>query len=196
MVHRIQRILSALLIGGLLICPVFAASTFPDVDGYEEFAEAVAYVNEAGIMVGDNHGNFNPYNTMTRAEIATLICRVLDQSDNLKLSNNFPDVPTNHWANPYIGKAVELGIVNGYDTGKFGPSDNVTYEQAITVIIRGIGYTEDAENMGGYPDGYLTLAGELGLLDNISAQKGEAISRADIAILLYNYYIPTFLRGE
>lgn len=192
----LKYVLVCALIGGALVYPAFAEGPFPDVDGYEEFAEAVAYVKEVGIMVGDDQGNFNPYKTVTRAEMATIICRLLGQTDGLKRSNDFSDVPTKHWANTYVGKAAELGIINGYGNGKFGPSDNVTYEQAVTMIIRGIGYTEDAENMGGYPDGYLDLAKGLGLLDGISAQKSEALSRADIATLLYNYYIPAFLRGE
>ena len=117
MVRRIQCVLLALLVGVFLICPVLAASLFPDVNGYEEFAEAVAYVNRAGIMVGDTNGNFNPYKTVTRAEMATIICRMLGRADGLKSSNDFSDVPTNHWANTYIGKAAELGIVNGYGGG-------------------------------------------------------------------------------
>lgn len=196
MKHRLKQLAAMILAGGFLICPVFATSPFPDVDGYEEFAEAVAYVKETGVMVGDDQGNFNPYKTVTRAEMATIICRLLDQTDGLTASNDFSDVPTGHWANTYVGKAVKLGIVNGYGNGKFGPSDNVTFEQAVTMIVRGIGYSDDAENRGGYPDGFLNLAENLGLLEGISAQKGEALSRADIAILLYNYYIPAFLRGE
>lgn len=191
MVRRVRCLLLALLAGGLLICPVFATSAFPDVDGYEEFAEAVAYVNEAGIMVGDDFGNFNPYKTVTRAEMATIICRMLDLANSLKPSNDFSDVPINHWANTYISKAVELGIVNGYGDGRFGPSDNVTYEQAVTMIIRAIGGDDVAQEYGGYPDGYLTAADENGLLKNILAKKGEALSRSDIAIILYNYFLLT-----
>lgn len=186
MAHRIQCMLLALLMGGLLIFPALATSSFPDVGGYEEFAEAVAYVKEAGIMIGDNKGNFNPYNTMTRAEMATLVCRMLDQTDGLKPSNDFPDVPANHWANPYVGKAVELGLVNGYSNGKFGPSDNVTYEQMVTLIVRALGGTELATEAGGYPDGYLSLAEQHGFLENIHAKKGEPPSRGDIAVILYN----------
>lgn len=196
MIRKIRCILLMLLMGGLLICPAFAASHFPDVNGYEEFAEAVEYVHKAGIMVGDNNGNFNPYTTVNRAEMATIICRMLNVDKDLATSTQFTDVPVGHWANGYISKAASFGIVNGYGGGKFGPSDAVTYEQAVTMIIRGIGFTEDAENMGGYPDGFLNLAENLGLLEGISAQKNEALSRADIAILLYNYYIPVFLRGE
>ncbi len=129
MVHRIRCMLLMLLLGGLLICPAFAAPSFPDVTGYEEFAKAVSYVNEAGIMVGDNNGNFNPYKTVTRAEMATIVCRMLNMDKGLLTSTRFTDVSIGHWANGYISKAASLGIVNGYGGGKFGPSDSVTYEQ-------------------------------------------------------------------
>ena len=52
-------VMSVLLIGVIIICPAFAASSFPDVDENADYAEAVAYVSEIGIMVGDERGNFN-----------------------------------------------------------------------------------------------------------------------------------------
>ena len=186
MMRKIRCILLMFLIGVLLICPVFAASSFPDINGYEEFAEAVAYVNEAGIMIGDNNGNFNPYTTVNRAEMATIVCRMLNVDKDLATSTQFTDVPVGHWANGYVGKAASLGIVNGYGGGKFGPSDDVTYEQAVTMIIRAWGGEPEAKELGGYPEGYLTMANNYSLLKGVSAKKGEPLSRADIAIIIYN----------
>lgn len=188
MKRKIRCLFVELLIGVMIFCPVFAASAFPDVDGYEEFAEAVAYVNEAGIMVGDNKGNFNPYNTVTRAEMATIICRMLNLTDGLKASNDFSDVPTSHWANIYVSKAAELGIVNGYGNGRFGPSDNVTYEQAVTMIVRAIGFADAAAELGGYPDGFIAFAEDAELTAGIQAEKGDPLSRSDIAMIIYAYY--------
>lgn len=189
MAHRIRCMLLALLVSGLLICPAIAASSFPDVSGYEEFAEAVAYVNEAGIMIGDNNGNFKPYTTVNRAEMATIVCRMLKVDKDIATSTQFTDVPAGHWANGYVGKAASLGIVNGYGGGKFGPSDDVTYEQAVTMIIRAIGGNEVALEYGGYPDGYMFVAEENALLDGVNAKNSEPLSRSDIAQILYNYYI-------
>lgn len=187
MKHRIQHILASLLTITLLACSASAMS-FPDVDDYLDYAVAVDYVSELGIMVGDDQGNFNPHKTVTRAEMATIICRVLDETENLSSSTAFSDVPTSHWANAYVGKAAELGIVSGYGGGEFGPSDSVTYEQAVTMVIRAIGEGDAAVEYGGYPDGFLAVAKENSLLDGILAEKGEPLSRADIALLLYNYY--------
>lgn len=187
MKHKIRCILAGMLAITLLSCPAFAMS-FPDVDDYLDYAAAIDYVSELGIMVGDDQGNFNPYKTVTRAEMATIVCRMLDETENLPSSTVFTDVPVGHWANAYIGRAAELGIVSGYGGGKFGPSDSVTYEQAVTMVVRAIGESDVAIKYGGYPDGFLAVAKEKSLLGEILAEKGELLSRADIAVLLYNYY--------
>ena len=180
-----RRGLAAVLTGVLLICPAFASS-FPDVDDTADYAEAVEFVNELGIMIGDDKGNFNPDKTVTRAEMAAIVCRMLGETEGLTTSNDFTDVPIGHWANAYIAKAVEYGIVNGYGDGRFGPSDAVTYEQAVTMVVRAAGCAGEAQELGGYPDGFLAVALEFGLLHGINAQTGDAFSRANVAILIYN----------
>lgn len=184
--RKIQCLLVGLLVSGFLIYPAFAASSFPDVDVQSEYAEAIAYVNEAGIIMGDDKGNFNPNKSVSRAEMVALICRMLGETENLQKSSDFFDVPTNHWANTYVSKAVEFGIVNGYGNGKFGPDDDVTYEQAVAMIIRAVGGELESQEYGGYPDGYFTVADENGLLQNVSANKGEPLSRANVAVIIYN----------
>lgn len=185
---KIQSIVAAILAMVLLTCPALAASSFPDVNENAEYAEAVEYLNEVGIMQGDNKGNFNPNKTVTRAEMAAIICRMLGETENLPSSTAFNDVPAGHWANGYVGKAAELGIVGGYGNGKFGPSDPVTYEQAVTMVVRAVGHNDDAESMGGYPNGFLTYAENAGFLNGINSKIGEAFSRANVALLLMNYY--------
>ena len=185
---KIRHLLAGVLVGAVLICPATAASPFPDVDEYAPYAEAAEYVKEQGIMVGDDHGNFNPSQTVTRAEVATIVCRMLGQTENLSVSNTFTDVPVSHWANKYIAKAEELEIVGGYGNGKFGPSDMVTYEQAVTMVVRALGGAELAADAGGYPDGFMSVAQTYGFLIDVQAEVGEPLSRADIAIIIFNSY--------
>lgn len=113
MKKKLRRLIAGILVGGTLICPVFAAPLFPDVDENAEYAEAVAYLKDVGIMRGDDKGNFNPNKTVTRAEMATIVCNMLGETEGLTVSEAFSDVPTTHWANKYIAKAEELGIISG-----------------------------------------------------------------------------------
>ena len=174
---KVRYLLAGVLVGTILICPTMAASVFPDVDEYVYYAEAVEFVNDAGIMCGDDKGNFNPNKTVTRAEMATIVCRMLDETENLTISN--------------ITKAAEFSIVSGYGNGKFGPNDPVTYEQAVTMVVRAVGRTGQIQVPTNYPDGFLQTALDNDWLDGISSEKGEFLSRADIAVLIYNYYMNT-----
>lgn len=184
---KIQGVLAGLLSICLLTCSASAMS-FPDVDSNSPYSTAIEYVSTIGIMVGDNQGNFNPNGIVNRAEMATIVCRVLGQTENLSKSNVFTDVPMEHWANANISKASELGIVGGYGNGKFGPGDQVTFEQAVTMIVRAIGEGVRANSNGGYPNGYLLVAREHNLLEGIQATQGQGLSRGAVAMLLYNYY--------
>ena len=189
MKNKLRVIFVSTLVLSLLTCPAFAVSSFPDVDASEEYTKAVEYLNSVGIMVGDDQGNFNPDKPVSRAEMATIICRLLGETENLPTSTQFSDVPTTHWANKYVSKAAELGIVNGYGDGKFGPSDTVKYEEALTMLVRTQGLEELALATDGYPDGYINVACEYGFTDWVAAEKGDKLTRWQIAMILYNVII-------
>lgn len=89
---KIQSIVAGLLAATLLTCSA-SAKDFPDVDSNSPYSAAIQYVSELGIMVGDSNGNFNPNGIVNRAEMATIVCRVLGQTENLSKSNVFTDVP-------------------------------------------------------------------------------------------------------
>lgn len=186
---KARCLLAGILIAVMLICPVSAASAFPDVDANASYAEAAAFLSELSIMVGDEKGNFNPDKSVTRAEMAAVICRILGETEGMSADGGtFTDVPAGHWASGYISQAASLGIVNGYGNGNFGPGDTVTYEQAVTMIVRALGYENEADSAGGYPDGYLSIAQSIGLLNGVNVQKGTPLARKDVAIIVYNSY--------
>ena len=169
----------------LLPTATFAASPYRDVDQNAVYAEAVEYLRKTGIMVGDS-GYFNPDTSVTRAEMATIVCRVVGATKNLSTTTRFSDVPISHWANGYIAKAAELGIVNGTGDGKFSPSANVTYEQVLTMIVRAKGLVNRATPAGGYPYGSIQGAMVSGYTKGLSNKTGDYLQRSQIAMLLYN----------
>lgn len=184
--HKIQCTLASLLAILLLTCPALAA-TFPDVAEDAEYAGVVDYISNIGIMVGDDQGNFNPDKVVSRAEMATILCSLLGEKENLSTNGSvFLDVPASHWANKYITKAVSIGAISGYGNGNFGPSDTVTYEQALTMIVRAMGLEKEAVVAGGYPDGYIEIACDLGYTDWVTAEKGDLLSRWQVALIVGN----------
>ena len=118
-----------------------------------------AYADSFGLMKGYDDGTFKPDNNMTRAEFASALMRaaVITNPDAQPAEINFSDVDKSYWAYDDIAKAVSIGFINGYDDGTFRPEDNVTYEQAITMIFNVLGYKPVADLYGGYPHAYMSL---------------------------------------
>ncbi len=137
------------------------------------------------IMHGDEDGAFREEDNITRAEIAAVTCRMLgvDEENEKAEAVGFEDVADNHWASGYIENAQSLGILNGYGDGTFMPDNNITYEEAIKIFVTSLGYGERAMQLGGYPTGYLKVAEELSLSEEIEFSPTDFASRVDIAHL-------------
>lgn len=115
----------------------------------------------------------------------------------------FPDVPATHWASEQVKKCMDLGIVAGYDNGKFGPGDPVTGAQFATMLGRTFYakefalYSANANSSGGWYVPALLLASNVGMLQGTShlesgrsdawkASQGLNLTRLDMAMMLYN----------
>jgi hypothetical protein len=98
----------------------------------------------------------------------------------------FPDVPADHWASGYINVAVDVGVVVGYPDGTFLPENQVTFAEAIKMIVAGLGYTPKAEALGGYPGGYLAVAAEEEITDGVNVAGSLAANRGAIAMMVDN----------
>ena len=194
-----QRILALLLAAGLCLGLIAAAPAlaFSDVSG-EELSEAVEVLSGLGIVSGYSDGSYHPDDALTRAQFCKLAILTEghgDQAQGSAYRTRFSDVPGGGWAAPYINLACEEGLFAGYGDGRFGPDDPVTVGQAVTVVLRLLGYT--AEEIGPFwPEDYLNKAGALGLLDGLPADGGAGLTRGDAALLLYRVLRQTDRDGQ
>lgn len=168
---------------------VSAAPDFSDMEGHEN-AEAVARLELLNVLKGYPDGTFKPDNTITRAEFAAVAVRV-SGLENVAMAaqglpSGFTDVPAWHWASGYVGTASKMGIVNGIGNGLFAPETPVKYEEAITMIVRALGYEPMAQARGGYPFGYLIVANEIDLLEDAMGVQGTWATRAFVAQITDN----------
>lgn len=85
------------------------------------------------------------------------------------LEPTFEDVPTSHWGYEIIESVVASGLMNGGADGQFRPDDIVTIEQLAKCIVCLLGYESKAQYLGGYPNGYMRVATELGLLNGVKS---------------------------
>ena len=173
--------------GGEVAASGSVSSGFPDVPATASYAEAVKVLSEAGIIQGDTSGNFNPDRTVTRAQTAAFLCRMLgiEESAKVKKNTKFTDVPESYWASGYIAAIAERGVISGYADGSFKPDNPVTYAQIIKMLVCAWGYEDDANSRGGYPNGYIAIAKELNILTGISFSKSATGPRRDVAALMY-----------
>ena len=159
--------------------------SFPDVPQDADYAQAVSMLAELEIITGDERGNFNPDSTVTRGEMAAILCRLLEEPQAGK-DTGFQDVSSDHWAAGYVTRAVELGFVNGYGNGNFGPQDPVTCEQVVKMLVCAWGYEEEAQAEGGWPQGYWNVAGDLGIRQEVTAGPTENAPRSAVAVFCCN----------
>lgn len=78
------------------------------------------------------------------------------------------------------------GVVEGNGDGTFAPDDAVTYAQAIKMLVVAIGYKPNAERVGGYPIGYVTVAAQQGVTKGITAVVNDPVKVKDVRILVDN----------
>ena len=76
------------------------------------------------------------------------------------------------------------GFFEPFFVSIFDPQGNVTYDQAITMVMRALGYTEAGLN-GTYPSAFVSKAVGLGALKGLTSGSQEA-NRADMAQLIFN----------
>lgn len=164
-----------------------ATSRYPDVASDAKYAEAVNVLSALEIIKGDDQGNFNPDKNITRAEFSKILCTLYGAGELGNAVTVFNDVPSSHWASGYVNYANQLGFINGYGDGNFGPEDQVTYEQAIKMLVCAMGYAYMADDNGGYPSGYMMVAADKNLTNKVTIKNQTAPAiRSDIAIMAYN----------
>ncbi len=182
-------IVTALCVG-LLAVPVFGFSDIAD----NTTAQNAAVLETMGVMVGDGNGNFLPDQQLTRSQFCKMTIVALQSQDQEPLYRNrtvFPDVLASHWARGYINLAVstkigeEVPLIRGLSNGTFAPDRAITYGEAVTILMRVLGYSDlDAGML--WPQGYLDLAGEVGLTQGLNLGAYDTVTRGQAASLFCN----------
>ncbi len=186
---NLKKVLALVVVFTMVLSTVAFAS-YPDVDATADYAGAVELLSALSILKGDDTGNFNPDNNITRAEFAAVVCRALGlegSANGAKGVTDFTDVAADHWASGYINLASQQKIINGMGDGTFAPESDVTYTQAVKMLVVALGYEPMAEKKGGYPAGYLATANSIGLTDGVPSTASDvAALRSTVAMLTAN----------
>lgn len=189
MKRRILSIILAVALMAALVVPASAAqsiSAFTDITDAET-AESVEVLRLLGVINGKSATKFDPYAKLTRAEFCKMAIIMLGREEaepSYRTRTIFSDVTATHWARGYINLAAsgEKAIISGKGNGKFDPNSDITWAEALTILVRVLGYT-DADTDMQWPDGYIALASNIELTKGVAVKASSAISRAEAARL-------------
>ena len=147
---------------------------------------AMGKLHSYGIVEGDPDGDFRPYSTITRAEMAKVLSKMRGLNPNAPEFPTFSDVSASHWAHSYIECINAEGIIEGNGDGTFSPEANILFKDAVKMIVSAMGYAPKAEQMGGYPHGYAMVANQLGVTKDIDHALDVECVRNTVFKMLYN----------
>ena len=176
--------LTAAMISGLMVMGSSAAS-YADVTS-EDNQEAIEVLQAVEIMVGDENGDFNPDQNVTRNEMAVIMSNLMEYNvASYKNTSPFTDVPA--WAEPYVAACWTNGITAGYSDTIYGGSDTVTTAQAALMLMKALGYFQYASDFGSDWQLATTRQGNaIDLFVGVDSGVTQAMTRNDVAQLVLN----------
>lgn len=183
-----KKILLFLILTTILFLSISAEAeaVFSDTPPTASYNGALDRLASLGILSGNEKGEFRPYDILTREEFAKIIITAAgleDTADTLKGSTIFPDVNPYGWSSGYINAAYYKGYIAGMPDGRFHPKEGISFAQACTILVRALGYT-DSDVSGQWPKNYIEKAKSIGLIDGISLNSNEAVSRWVCAVMV------------
>lgn len=163
------------------------AATFSDISERPVVEQdAIKKAVALGIIEGYEDGTFGPDKTITRAEFAKIAVTAAGAKDTATMleanASNFKDVKANSWYTGWINAGESLGIFKGDANGNFRPNDTISNQEAITVMLRLLGYNDNLT--GSWPVNYVTKANQINILDDVNIVASAAAKRGDIVIML------------
>ena len=164
-------------------------AAFKDADKID-YKEAVDVMNAVGVFIGDEKGNFNAKDNLTREQAAKIIAYLElgeKAADALVGSATFTDVAATRWSAGFVSYCAQAGVVAGYD-GKFDPAGQLTALQFGKMLLVEIGYDAKAAGMVGTDWAINTskLIATTGLMNGIDGSVNQVLSREKAAQMTLN----------
>ena len=194
----LSALLSAALCAGMCV-PAFAAGpTFTDVPVTHWAYTAVEKASEAGLMNGYGGTLFGQNDPITRGQMVQILYNYY--GEDCGTNSGFSDVPASVWYAKAVTWASKKGVVSGYSNGTFGPDNQLTREQMVTILYNvadkpetnpsAISQYSDYHQVASYAaDGFAWAVSNKvvsGTSSTTLSPRGTA-TRAQVAVILVRY---------
>ena len=165
-------------------------AAFKDADKID-YKEAVDVMNAVGVFIGDEKGNFNAKDNLTREQAAKIIAYLElgeKAADALVGSATFTDVAATRWSAGFVSYCAQAGVVSGNGDGTFAPAGQLTALQFGKMLLVEIGYDAKAAGMVGTDWAINTskLMATTGLMNGIDGSVNQVLSREKAAQMTLN----------
>lgn len=168
----------------LLICFSFLFSAVPIQAATSQQQHAGEQLRVLGILTGYEDGSLGLDQSVTRAEMATILVRTLGLKvdQNAEKNKDFQDVKDGYWAKNFIQAAATRGLVSGYKDGTYKPLSNITFNEMITMLIRSHGTSP--KDGAKWPQSYIDPAKNIGLIQQ-DMDGAKKVTRGEVAFYLW-----------
>ena len=192
--RNLKKILALVLALVMSFSLMATANAFTDSDKINgTYEEAVEVLSGLKVFQGYDNGSFVPQGSITRAEVAAIIYRIVtgdvaDKQVGIYADyNKFNDVKSTSWYAGYVNFCANAEYIKGYDAKTFGPNDPVTGYQALAMILRAVGYDKNGEFTGSDWQVQTAAVGKkLSITNNVSeGTLGTAATREVVAEILF-----------
>ncbi|HEY0828088.1 MAG TPA: S-layer homology domain-containing protein [Bacilli bacterium] len=124
---------------------------YADRAGISDWAlTSVQMAQSSGLMVGVSRQElrFNPKNSVTRAEFATILMKLIGESPTDGVTTGYADVNAGLWYSGYIAAAKLKGAAAGITETKFAPNQPITRQDAAMMLAKALQLqTESGEKL-------------------------------------------------
>jgi hypothetical protein len=178
----------ALILGSISVASAASGKVrLTDIDGNAN-EEAIQVAYDLNIVEGTPEGAYEPEKAINRAEFAALITRALAIPESARASyttTTYKDTSGYGWAVPYLAILQQKGIMKGDGYGNAMPGRQISPNEAVTMILRAIGYTDNASVLvGQWPANYVSLGQSQLLYEKVS--NDVQMNKASAAQMIYN----------
>lgn len=196
-----KRKILAMLLAVVMICSLFVspalaaddegivaisanteAPKFTDLEEGHWAESAIIRWAEEGIIEGDGDGTINPARSLKRAELATVLTRLLGLKDKAS-ADTFSDVAANAWYADAVLKCAKAGIMLGDGTGKANPEAPIDRQQTIVMVGRALGVKpatghsldrfDDGDTVADWAAPYMIALTDMNILNGLPIGEGD-----------------------
>ena len=177
---RIRSLTSCAVMLLVLIVGFHVRGEYIDIEN-ESLGNEISVLEQLGILSGYDDAVYRPDEAVLRGEFAIYAAKLL-AIEPVEGNSIFTDVEPDSDYYRYVNSLAAAGIISGTEDNFYNPEREITYPEAVKIILSGMGYDAICELEGGWPEGYLKEASK----QKLGTASSGSLTRAGLARLFYD----------